>query len=384
MIANHVQVMAMLIPSFMLVFFMDRWRIHGRHFRRRCFLTRHLLRSPGESSRIQLDEMTSRISAYLALTVTIPLVIYSASLLVRNEPGADGTLALAIDALAVAACMIYALWGLHSLIKEKRRLATELETKMAVAQELNGLMYEGYKVFHDLPADGFNIDHVVVGRTGVYALATRGLTTSAAKFDASDWDVVYDGHSLRFPGWQETEAIEQASFQAAWLQKWLVEAGGNDVPVYPVLVLPGWYINQEAEGGIRVSNGKNIRSLLLHHEPDHLPLFHQAFRRIADQLDQRCRHGAVAARQPFITDWEDDMDPASPDTNFANVFPICNFSTAAWPMRAGERPRCGGHHGDHRTSARSEGGAEAPVKAGAWPWHLLQARRRRALPRTRY
>jgi len=150
------------------------------------------------------------------------------------------------------------------------------------------LMYEGHKVFHDFPAEQFNIDHVVVGETGVYAVETKGRTKPVAKSDESTWEVTYDGNSLRFPSWQETKPLEQAKSQAVWLQKWLFEAVGENIPVKPVLVLPGWFINRTGKGGIWVCNGKNMQTLLRH--PEHPPLSAKTVQQIAYQLDQRCRN----------------------------------------------------------------------------------------------
>lgn len=46
---------------------------------------------------------------------------------------------------------------------------------MAAAEEINQLMRQGFTTFHDVPAEpGFNIDHVIVGPTGVFAVETKG------------------------------------------------------------------------------------------------------------------------------------------------------------------------------------------------------------------
>ncbi len=48
------------------------------------------------------------------------------------------------------------------------------DCEMAVGQELNNPMCAGYRVYNDVPAEGLNIDHVVVGRNGVFAVETKG------------------------------------------------------------------------------------------------------------------------------------------------------------------------------------------------------------------
>jgi hypothetical protein len=142
-------------------------------------------------------------------------------------------------------------------------------------------------VFHDVPAIGFNIAHVVVGKTGVFAIETRGVAGTNSRDDEPTWDVVYSGGALEFPGWQETSAIHHAISHAAWLQGWLA-ATGDDVTVTPVLVLPGWYIDQHDDAPVMVSNGKNLQALLGGTASDHPQLGGKTVRQIADRIGQRC------------------------------------------------------------------------------------------------
>lgn len=48
------------------------------------------------------------------------------------------------------------------------------DAELAVASELIELQSHGYQVFHDIQADGFNIDHLVVGANGIFAIETKG------------------------------------------------------------------------------------------------------------------------------------------------------------------------------------------------------------------
>ena len=102
------------------------------------------------------------------------------------------------------------------------------------------------------------------------------------------WEVNYDDNILEFPGWRETRPLEQAKNQASWLQEWLSSAVGEHVSVKPVFVLPGWYVKRTGPGGIWVSNGKNIQTLLRHPEGNSLSA--KVVQQITHQLDQRCRN----------------------------------------------------------------------------------------------
>jgi len=299
MLAIHIPVLAMLVPAFSLIFLVYLLEKHSCGFRRRCFLTRHLLRSPGESLRVELEQLNRKVAAYVAATLTFPLLIYFACMALVNEHTPAGIALLVVEVIAVTSCIVHVARTLLSLLGQKRGVMMELETKMAVAQELNALMREGYLVFHDVPCYGFNIAHVVVGKAGVYALETRAFAKPNGKGDEENWDVAYSGNTLRFPGWRETSAIEQALFHAVWLQTWLSKAVGEHVTVHPVLVLPGWYIDQPGNGRVLVSNGKNIQELLRFPGQDCVPLSTRKVRQIASQLDLRCRPGPARSSPQY-------------------------------------------------------------------------------------
>lgn len=142
-----------------------------------------------------------------------------------------------------------------------RRCREGLAAELATAHGLQGLIPEGLLVFHDLPADRFNIDHVVVGNSVVFAIETKSRKKPAATGKASA-RVRYDGKALHFPDHVATKPLEQAARQARWLAEHLSGATGNPVRVIPVVALPGWFVEQTASlplsgNDVRVINPKN-------------------------------------------------------------------------------------------------------------------------------
>lgn len=79
---------------------------------------------------------------------------------------------------------VYALTGLMGLtycsfktwknFSKLTKLRLGHTAEIATANELIGLQALGYQVFHDVQADGFNIDHLVIGKNGVFAIETKG------------------------------------------------------------------------------------------------------------------------------------------------------------------------------------------------------------------
>jgi hypothetical protein len=157
-------------------------------------------------------------------------------------------------------------------------------------------MREGYFVFHDVPGDKeFNVDHVVAGRSGVYAVETKGRSKPSQNRD-SGHKVQYDGQKLLFPGWAESAPLEQATRNAQWLEKWLSSAVGEPVSASPVVMLPGWYVDRTSGGGIPVLNEKGSRAYFTKIRGRELSA--KLLQQIAHQLEQRCRDVEPRAYRP--------------------------------------------------------------------------------------
>ena len=186
----------------------------------------------------------------------------------------------------VAALLLFA-WGAYDFVKHFQRAQAAKDGLLAervTGMQLNRLVAEGCVVMHDLPAENFNIDHVVIGPRGVYAVETKSFRRPKGKKDQEVHRVNYDGKALRFPDFVNTEAIAQAARQAQWLKRKLRESLGVDVPVLPALALPGWFIDRAdaskgAEVAVFTPMGKGAYFLARGQErlpPEHRKLIAQA------------------------------------------------------------------------------------------------------------
>ncbi|HZF98159.1 MAG TPA: nuclease-related domain-containing protein [Pseudoxanthomonas sp.] len=102
------------------------------------------------------------------------------------------------DWLFLVLALVMIGWAARTFIRHgklRRRYRQGLEAEIAVAQNLLPLMAEGCIVFHDFPADGFNIDHIVVAPNAVFAIETNSRKKGKGRDSAK---VVYDGRSLSY------------------------------------------------------------------------------------------------------------------------------------------------------------------------------------------
>lgn len=126
-----------------------------------------------------------------------------------------------------------------------RALKQGIEGEKAVGQFLERLRENGYQVFHDLIGTGFNVDHVLIGPAGVFTVETK-TWSKPAKGDAR---IKFDGSQLTVSGREpERDPIIQARAQAAWLRSLLAESTGRGFDVFPVVVFPGWFVENTAAG----------------------------------------------------------------------------------------------------------------------------------------
>lgn len=281
----------LLIPLFTALYFFNK-----RKKTRRNPLTTNLLRGPGEAIRKELDVIAEKLDDFFislfGLAILSPVVLF-----VVFKAGDSSSNRWQFGVVIVSYGLIIAgltRW-LYSTLRRRQDLYLALDAETAVGQELNTLMCSGFRVFHDFPAENFNIDHIAVGPAGVFAVETKGRPKPVKGRGNIDAKVFSDGEVLKFPDWNETEPLEQARWQAKWLSKWLSSAVGQPVSVKPVLALPGWFVEMTKRSDVVVYSGKNPQffSKLQTGET----LSDSMVQSIAHQLEQRCRDVTPSAYQ---------------------------------------------------------------------------------------
>lgn len=132
-------------------------------------------------------------------------------------------------------------WRVFKIRPQMHALKQGAEGEKAVGQFLERLRENGYQVFHDLIGTGFNVDHVLIGPAGVFTVETK----TWSKPHRGEARIKFDGELLTVTGREpERNPVVQARAQASWLKGLLAESTGRQFEVFPVVVFPGWYIEQ--------------------------------------------------------------------------------------------------------------------------------------------
>lgn len=142
------------------------------------------------------------------------------------------------------------------------RLKTGLLGERSVGQYLqNALLRKGYWIVHDVCEDDYNIDHVLIGPGGVFAIETK-----TRRKPGGDARIDYDGKQVRIAGQiPDRDPVAQAQACASRLQRILLEKTGIKIAVRSVVLFPGWYVNEQPRGvETWVMNEKNLVGFLNH------------------------------------------------------------------------------------------------------------------------
>lgn len=269
----------LVIPSFAVMKYFD-----FKNRKRESPLNRKLLRNPGHTLCERIDGLTKEIMENFIIFLIISICIYNISeeyyLLQKN--GAMPALFLGI--FFMIGLTIYFYVKNFNILEERNKLRLAYECELIVGQQLQNTLINGFKIFHDFPAEKFNIDHIAIGPSGVFAIETKGRAKFTKK-EKRNWEVKFDGRKLKFPGWEEDEPILQTKRQATWLCKWIREATGEEVRVVPVLALPGWYVDLQYGSDVVVYNGMNPYFLAKYPAS----LTESQVRIIANQIENMCR-----------------------------------------------------------------------------------------------
>lgn len=251
-----------------------------------------LLRGPGESLRRRVQKADDDLVLYVLGAAFGPLFLgFSALVLAARLPkslvlaGAGVALAVFVGTALLAGTLLF-----RFLHRRRNDFLGYLGERL-VAEYLDPLVSQGYRIFHDVPAEGreknFNLDHVAVGPTGVAIIETKARRKKRGRDGYPEHEVTSDGNRLIWPWGEEDLCIAQVQAEADWLREWIQKKTAIRVDPKPIVVIPGWYVKERAIGAVRVANQKWLPSIVAQWKPE--PLTPEQIDLIWRQLDDRCR-----------------------------------------------------------------------------------------------
>jgi hypothetical protein len=200
------------------------------------------VRQAGHSLRQEIEKRFENklLRPIFAVILTMATALYAWEQAIFNLPPAP----LFMTSLLLASI----LWLLLSYRKNLpgfKKLNVGLIGERAVGQFLEEqLRPDGYQVLHDIPGDGFNIDHVVIGASGIYAVETK----THSKPAKGACVVKYDGTQVSINGFEpDRDPIVQAKAQNRWLAGMLQQSTHRRLKIQSVVLYPGWLVDASVQ-----------------------------------------------------------------------------------------------------------------------------------------
>jgi len=154
--------------------------------------------------------------------------------------------------------------------KELRNFKKGLLGERLVEEQLDEIRKAGFDVFHDFILKDENctenIDHIIVGPSGIFTLETKNWSAKGAPQDDR---ITFDGEILKIGAHtQEEKVLKQPRRQAAKLQAILQPVTQDPLWVVPILCFWDRYVQLTRFNptGLQVLNQKGISSFILSRE----------------------------------------------------------------------------------------------------------------------
>jgi hypothetical protein len=228
--------------------------------------TDKLLRDAGEGLRRRVIAIDESFLIEFFGTIIAALAAWAGLAWLSKFTGLSGWSAILPILSGLLLVAVVSAWRITRLWQERSNCFLGWFGERVTAENLRPLQLQGYQVFHDVPCasgkNGFNIDHVVVGPTGLAVVETKTRRKGNARRGHKDHEVTFDGKQLIWPWGEDRHGIQQTINEAEWLRKWVYDRTGLKLGVKRVLTLPGWFVRESPSSAIRVVNPKILPDVI--------------------------------------------------------------------------------------------------------------------------
>ena len=185
--------------------------------------------------------------------------------------------------LVAAIVTVYCAYRIWHIRPKFRNLTVGERGERRVSEILHKLRGRNYVTFDDLLLNGVNVDHVLVGPGGVFAIETKTYSV----FGNGIAGIAANGelHLSGKPALKD--ALNQARSSAALISAEVKRWTAREVWVTPIVVLPGWRIDPpKSETTVIVLNEETISEFFKTRDEK---LSHGQVRELCSHLDRSAR-----------------------------------------------------------------------------------------------
>lgn len=196
------------------------------------------LRLPGQSVQDALDDLViDKLIPYFMFVVFLALLTGMEWVAVWRHLPRQPWLYSGMTAIAAIVCS----WQYLRAQRHIANLRLGRDGERLVGEYLERLRFDGGHVFHDVPGEHFNLDHVLLTTRGFFVVETK----TRSKPRRGKAVVTMQGDSVLVAGFKpDRDPVQQVQSNARWLAQLLSQRTGKNVPVRGVILFPGWRVEK--------------------------------------------------------------------------------------------------------------------------------------------
>ncbi len=204
--------------------------------KKRSPLKANPLRNPGQSIDQHIRELfDDKILSYIFAPVLLGVIAALEWLRWYTNPP-PAPLLFTLISIGVS---VYSYFRINSYKKRVRKLKLGRDGERAVGQFLETLREKGFRVFHDVVGERFNLDHVIICQHGIFVIETK----TYSKPEKGKSEICYKDGQITVNGVRsKSDIVTQAKAEASWLRSTINELTGRSFDVRTIVVFPGWFV----------------------------------------------------------------------------------------------------------------------------------------------
>ncbi|NND54657.1 MAG: NERD domain-containing protein [Gammaproteobacteria bacterium] len=249
-----------------------------------------IMHEAAQRLRDELQRLSASQSIYLGGLLVFAMLFLAANTLEARRLFAgypDWQLHLQFLFLLLATTFI--LCELGVTIVRKRRLRFRALANIAVGHRLQQISSASTQVFHDVETTAGVIDHVVISRTGLYAVNVVCRRASGAA------TVSVENDALVFSDAAPKRPINDLVAMIRALEQDFEALLGYKVRIRSVVAVPGWEATSQAAAGHLLVNEKNV-TMLTGWKTHADQLMHDDVDRLQQAMTSRCLRATAGTR----------------------------------------------------------------------------------------
>lgn len=213
---------------------------------RKSYFAQSVLHTAGQSLQLKMRALTFDIGIFFGLAIGAVFII----------PIVFGLVTGWVIPLVL---IIISLLGICYKLSKFKKYYQGLEGERRTREEIEPIIKDGYHILNDVPGKKFNIDFLVIGPTGIYAIEVKNPKKNGKEKISYQDECIFLGSRIL----NKPDPIEEAQRHANWIKAYLSDIKNNSFNhVKPVVLFPKHMIEDDYKcvtNDIWILNPKRFR-----------------------------------------------------------------------------------------------------------------------------